>query len=224
MKTVLLTRSKEDNLEIIKALPKDKLHYIFSPLVKYKSLEISSDINNYTDIIITSKYAARMLASHNILGKKNIWLVGKSSAEILKDRFQVLYVAANIEELIQKIPEEIYYQTIYLSANEITKVLPVEIKREIIYEVEYAEDLQQIEEIHKGINFILLYSSNSTNRLIELFTKNNLLPVLAASTAIVISKKVADIIRFFVKNVIYCDEGKPEQMLELLSDDEKYRN
>ena len=37
-------------------------------------------------------------------------------------------------------------------------------------------------------------------------------------------KKVADNIRFFVKNVLYCDYDKPQQMLELLSNDAKYRN
>lgn len=102
--------------------------------------------------------------------------------------------------------------------------LAAEIRREIIYEVEYASDLHQIDEIQKGINYILLYSHNSTNTLIELFTKNNLLPLLKNSIAITISKKVADNIRFFVKNVVYCDDGRPEQILELLSYDAKYRN
>lgn len=226
MKSVLLTRSEEDNLEIIRSLQPNTFKFICSPLVKYKSLQISENIKDYSDIIITSKYAAKILAGNSKVwdDKKNIWLVGKSSIGILQNKFEIQYVAANIEELMQQLPQEIYSRTIYLSSNEITKDLPAEIRREIIYEVEYASDLHQIDEIQKGISYILLYSNNSTNTLIELFTKNNLLPLLKNSIAITISKKVADNIRFFVKNVVYCDNGKPEQILELLSYDAKYRN
>lgn len=226
IKSVLLTRSAEDNLEIISSLQPDVFKYICSPLVKYKSLQISENIENYSDIIITSKYAAKILTNHTkgLLLKKNIWLVGKSSEQIFQDNFEIQYVAANIEELMKQLPGKIYSKTLYLSSNEITKDLPAEIKRIIVYEVEYAKDLCQIDEIEKGINYILLYSYNATNTLIKLFTKNNLLPLLANSTVIAISEKVADNIRFFVKNVVYCDYGKPEQMLELLSNDAKYRN
>lgn len=226
IKSVLLTRSEEDNLEIIRNLQPGVFKYICSPLVQYKSLQISDDIGNYSDIIITSKYAAKILTNYakGLLLKKNIWLVGKSSAQMLQDTFEIQYVAANIEELMKQLPQEIYSKTIYLSSNEITKDLPIKIKRVIIYEVEYARDLCQIDELQKGINYILLYSYNTTNTLIELFAKNNLLPLLANSTVIAISEKVADNIRFFVKNVVYCDDGKPEQMLELLLNDAKYRN
>lgn len=226
MKSVLLTRSAEDNLEIISSLQTGVFKYICSPLVQYKSLQITDNIEDYSDIIITSKYAAKILTNYakGLLLKKNIWLVGKSSAQMLQDKFEIQYVAANIEELMKQLPQEIYNKAIYFSSNEITKDLPIEIKRIIVYEVEYAKDLCQIEEIQKGINYILLYSYNTTNTLIKLFTKNNLLPILVDSTVIAISEKVADNIRFFVKNVVYCDYGKPEQMLELLLNDTKYRN
>jgi uroporphyrinogen-III synthase len=226
MKSVLLTRGAEDNLEIISSLQQGIFKCICSPLVQYKSLQITDNIDDFSDIIITSKYAAKILTNYakDLLLKKNIWLVGRSSVQMLQDKFEIQYVAANIEELMKQLPQGIYNKAIYFSSNEITKDLPAEIKRIIVYEVEYAKDLCQIEEIQKGINYILLYSYNTTNTLIKLFTKNNLLPILADSTVIAISEKVADNIRFFVKNVVYCDYGKPEQMLELLLNDTKYRN
>ncbi|MDR0329561.1 MAG: uroporphyrinogen-III synthase [Rickettsia sp.] len=227
MKSVLLTRSLEDNNEIIRELEKNcSFKYICSPLVEYQALPLNSTIlHNYVNIIVTSKVAARILAGHQEVEQKNVWVVGNSSKLILEQRnFVVRYVATNIQDLLENIPQEIYEQTIYLSSNEITQDLPQKIKRHIIYQVKYATQLYQIAEIEKGINFILLYSQNTTKTFIELLIKNNLLKLLDNSLVITISEKVANIIRYFAKNVVYCDNGQPQQMLELLIDNAKIRN
>ncbi|MDR0296890.1 MAG: hypothetical protein LBH67_02855 [Rickettsia sp.] len=223
MKSVLLTRSLEDNYDIIRELEQDHLKnysfkYICSPLVEYQALPLDITLlHDYPNVIITSKFAAKILAGHQNLEKKNMWVVGNSSRLILEqNNFVVQYVATNIQNLLENIPPEIYNQTIYLSSNEITQDLPQAIKRHIIYRVKYATRLHQIAEIEKGINFILLYSQNSTKIFIELLIKNNLLKLLANSLVITISKKVANIISSFTKNVVYCDDGQPQQMLELL--------
>lgn len=227
MKSVLLTRSLEDNNETIRELEKNcSFKYICSPLVEYQALPLNSTIlHNYVNIIVTSKFAARILAGHQEVEQKNVWIVGNSSKLILEQRnFVVRYVATNIQDLLENIPQEIYEQTIYLSSNEITQDLPQKIKRHIIYQVQYATQLYQIAEIEKGINFILLYSQNSTKTFIELLIKNNLLKLLDNSLVITISEKVANIIRYFAKNVVYCDNGQPQQMLELLIYNAKIRN
>jgi uroporphyrinogen-III synthase len=227
MKSVLLTRSLEDNNEIIRELEKNcGFKYICSPLVEYQALPLNSTIlHNYVNIIVTSKFAARILAGHQELEQKNLWIVGNSSKLILEQKnFVVRYVATNIQDLLENMPQEIYEQTIYLSSNEITQDLPQKIKRHIIYRVKYATQLYQIAEIEKGINFILLYSQNSTKTFIELLIKNNLLKLLDNSLVITISEKVANIIRYFAKNVVYCDNGQPQQMLELLIYNAKIRN
>lgn len=227
MKSVLLTRSLEDNNETIRELEKNcSFKYICSPLVEYQALPLNSTIlHNYVNIIVTSKFAARILAGHQEVEQKNVWIVGNSSKLILEQRnFVVRYVATNIQDLLENIPQEIYEQTIYLSSNEITQDLPQKIKRHIIYQVQYATQLYQIAEIEKGINFILLYSQNSTKTFIELLIKNNLLKLLDNSLVITISEKVANIIRYFAKNVVYCDNVQPQQMLELLIYNAKIRN
>ncbi|BFD45863.1 MAG: palindromic element RPE1 domain-containing protein [Rickettsia endosymbiont of Sergentomyia squamirostris] len=227
MKSVLLTRSLEDNNETIRELEKNcSFKYICSPLVQYQALPLNSTIlHNYVNIIVTSKFAARILAGLQEVEQKNVWIVGNSSKLILEQRnFVVRYVATNIQDLLENIPQEIYEQTIYLSSNEITQDLPQKITRHIIYQVQYATQLYQIAEIEKGINFILLYSQNSTKTFIELLIKNNLLKLLDNSLVITISEKVANIIRYFAKNVVYCDNGQPQQMLELLIYNAKIRN
>ncbi|WP_341756447.1 MULTISPECIES: uroporphyrinogen-III synthase [unclassified Candidatus Tisiphia] len=221
MKSVLLTRSLEDNYDIIRELERNyecRFNYICCPLVEYQTLPLDATLlHDYPNIIITSKFAAKILAGHQNLAKKNMWIVGNSSRIILEqNNLIVQYVASNIQNLLENIPPAIYDQTIYLSSNEITQDLPQAIKRHIIYQVKYATKLQQMAEIEKGINFILLYSQNSTKTFLELLIKNNLLKLLANSLVITISKKVANIISSFSKNVVYCDNGQPQQMLELL--------
>ncbi|XVN42937.1 MAG: hypothetical protein RCG15_01095 [Candidatus Rickettsia vulgarisii] len=241
MKSILLTRSQEDNFNIIRTLENDnniilsknsknnifigKFKYICSPLIKYKNLEIDNNIvAGYNNIIITSQFASKILISwfnqqEELKKKFNIWVVGNLSSNLLSNNnFSIVYEAQNINDLIKNIPKEIYRQSIYLSSNEIAKNLPKEITRQIIYEVAYTQELNQIEKIKKGIDYILLYSQNSTKILNKLLSINNLLPYLSNSLVITISKNVADNIRFFPKNVIYCEGGKPEQMLKLLLD------
>ncbi len=231
MKSILLTRSIEDNYDIIRTIENNnraleqKFKYICSPLVQYKDLNFDPRILfNYTNIIITSKFAAKLFVSlisrypgfkkDNI--NQNFWVVGNISNIILtQNNLIVSGVARNIQQLIKNFPPEFYKQTIYLSSNEITQELPSSITRQIIYEVQYISQLHNIEEIKKGVDYILLYSQNSAKTLIKLLADNKLLELLSNSQVIAISKKVADIIKIFSKNVIYCEDGKPEQMLTI---------
>lgn len=121
MKSILLTRSQEDNFNIIRILEKDNnitlsknsknnvfiknFKYICSPLIKYKNLEISSNvIAGYNNIIITSYFASKILVSWFSEQEKmkkifNIWVVGNSSAKLLSDNnFSIIYVAQNVDD------------------------------------------------------------------------------------------------------------------------------
>lgn len=241
MKSVLLTRSAEDNDDIIRMLEsknfasdkeqllnqRPKFKYICSPLIKYRELGFNPAIlYDYNNIIITSKVATKLFVSQfnqqpNLQHQnpiKKIWVVGDSSNIILgQHNFTIAYKAQNIQELIENIPPQLYKQSIYLSSNEITQDLPSAIKRQIIYEVQYANTLHHIEEIKKGVDYILLYSQNSAKTLVTLLKQNNLLELFFSTKVITISEKVATIIRFFTKNVIYCNGGQPEEMLTLLT-------
>ena len=121
-------------------------------------------------------------------------------------------------------PSKLYGDSIYLSSNKIAQDLPSAIKREIIYQVKYKEYIPEIEKIKKGVDYILLYSQNCASTLLHLLIENNLVSLLLHATIIAISAKVADIVRPFAKNMFYCNSNKPEQMLELLMYDIKFRN
>ncbi|AFC71131.1 uroporphyrinogen-III synthase [Rickettsia australis] len=224
MKSVLLTRNIEENNETIKEISKSNLDlcYIHCPLIKYEALDFNIYIlDNYSNIIITSKYSANILVGYNL--KQDIWVVGSKSKRLLGKK--VIYTAKNVEDLIKHFPPDLYEQTIYLSSNEITKDLPNKIARHIIYNVEYLNELpiSIIKELEKNIDFILLYSQNSAKTFIRLLLQNNLLEYLQDSLVVAISLKVANIVRPFIKNVVYCDDHNPNYIIKLLSENAKIR-
>ncbi|WP_342269566.1 uroporphyrinogen-III synthase [Rickettsia endosymbiont of Orchestes rusci] len=230
MKYVLLTRSIEGNKETIEEIAKHNInnlgfHYIHCPLIEYKNLNLSPEIlGNYSNIIITSKYAANILREWQN-NNYNIWVVGEASKAILeRSGFIVKYAAKNVDDLIKHFPSRLYNQTIYLSSNEITRDLPSQIKRQIIYNVKYLEQLPPIELFKSNIDYILLYSQNSAKIFKKLLLQNHLSEVLQNSLVIAISLKVANIIRPFSKNVVYCNNENSHTIINLLMHDAKIRN
>ncbi len=136
-----------------------------------------------------------------------------------------MYTAKNVEDLIKHFPPDLYEQTIYLSSNEITQDLPSKIARHIIYNVEYLNELPVsiIKEFNNNIDFILLYSQNSARTLVKLLLQNNLLEYLQDSLVVAISLKVANIVRPFIKNVVYCDDQNLNDIIKLLSENAQIR-
>ncbi|HJD65447.1 MAG TPA: uroporphyrinogen-III synthase [Rickettsia endosymbiont of Diachasma alloeum] len=225
MKSVLLTRSWEANLETTQAIDNHVLnfHYINCPIIKYKTLDFDINIwGGYSNIIITSKYAAAIIAEYEL--NHNIWVVGDKSKQLLENKsLKIAYTAKNVDDLIQHFPSDLYKQTIYLSSNEITKDLPDKIKRYIIYNVEYLNELplSVVKELKNSVDFVLLYSQNSAKTLLKLLNENNLLEYLQNSLVIAISLKVANIVRPFFKNVVYCDDQNPNDLIKLLFENAK---
>lgn len=230
MKYVLLTRAEENNKNTIKEIDtynKENIifRYLHCPLIKYHTANSNLHIlHNYSEIIIASKYAARILINSMIRNPLwRIWVVGRSSRCLLeKEGFKIIYNATNIDELINYFPSDLYDKAIYLSSNKITKELPIQIERNIIYNVKYNNELPNyISQLKNKIDYTLLYSQNSAQTLIKLFVEKHLLYILENSTTIAISQKVADIIRPFVKNVIYCKNSDSRLMVKLLVDHAK---
>lgn len=225
MKSVLLTRSWEANLETTQEIDNYVLnfHYINCPIIKYKTLDFDINIwGGYSNIIITSKYAAAIIAEYEL--NHNIWVVGDKSKQLLENKsLKIAYTAKNVDDLIQHFPSDLYKQTIYLSSNEITKDLPDKIKRYIIYNVEYLNELplSVVKELKNSVDFVLLYSQNSAKTLLKLLNEYNLLEYLQNSLVIAISLKVANIVTPFFKNVVYCDDQNPNDLIKLLFENAK---
>lgn len=222
-KSIWLTRSTAENQVLINKLRKYNFLLIDSPLIMYSNVDFDANIlKKYSNIIITSKYAANILVDTSFrcnFKHLSAWVVGKISAEILASiDINVKFIARNVAELVDNIPENTYNSSIYLSSNEITKPLPSKITRYIIYNVKYINqiDQQTTSAINKGIDYILLYSQNCAKTLINLLVEQNLINLLLNTTVITISDKVAKEILPYFKTVLYCDKGRTNQIIELL--------
>jgi Uroporphyrinogen-III synthase HemD len=285
MNTILLTRSKEENANLIIKLKPYNFNFVHCTLIDYKLNNHSVKLHRnhlyhhhitdnmlsdrYDTFIITSKYAASIVAEYynGLLSKHNMaekflgvrfykkrsivnlcehflgsndekiacqmkfqkksnvdndvifWVVGNQSASILKQAgLKIAYIASDVEDLIKHFPKELYSSTIYFSGDKITKDLPHEIKRCIVYQVSYCETLtsEQINAISNGVNYILLYSKNCARALVKLFKHYNLLKILENATIITISSNIASELKQYCNNTISCDNGKHEQIIELL--------
>lgn len=227
MKSVLLTRRPKINRKTIKKISEYNLNfnYIECSLIKYQNLDFNVEIlKSYSDIIITSKHAAEIIVKHNI--NQNIWVVGNTSKRLLENKgLKVAFAGKDIDNLMKHFPPHLYEQTIYLSSNEITTDLPYKIKRHIIYNVAYLDKLpvSVVKELKNSVDFILLYSQNSAKILVKLLDENNLLGYLQKSLVVAISLKVANIVRPFFENVVYCDEQNYNDIIKLLSENAKIR-
>lgn len=223
MTSVVLTRSQLENEAFKQELNGYDFTFIDLPLIEYENLEFNKDtFESFSNIITTSKHAAKMAAFRCIDFKSNVrfWVVGVLSANILKAAgLNVEYEACNVEDLIHKLPQKICEDCLYLSANEITMDMPKRIKRQIIYNVKYKQQLACIEakSLNERVNYILLYSVNTAKTFIKLVEQCGLQIKLQNATFITISAGVAKEILPYFKKIIYCEKGKHTKMIELLT-------
>lgn len=228
MKTILLTRSKEENSKLAAILKVPNFKIILCPLVKRTAVNFDINIlNKYSHIVITSSYAAKILADKQYSNFRNLnfWLVGETSANILRQvGGKIEYIAKNVEELISLFSERLFAHTLYLAGSEITRDLPQQIDRLIIYNAAYTKKLTrtQIKHISIHLDYILLYSQNCAKALLDLLVRYDLLKKLENTVIVAISSKVAEIVKPFFKTVIYCQTN--DGMLDLLFTHAKLRS
>lgn len=213
MKNILLTRSEDNQLLQQKLRAKGFVcHQI--PLITYINLLDRDDVTgvllraNYSNIIITSKYAAKLICDAKNIGnidEKYFWVVGQASANILGNNgYNIKETASTARQLIEKLPSDILSDMLYLSGDHITTDMPEPVRRLIIYKVQYKNNLSsdEIEMIKNGMNYVTLYSENSAKTLYTLLSRNNLLKYMEDSVLVAISEKVANIMSGCCKDII----------------------
>lgn len=231
MTNILLTRSAEENELTAQKLAALGFSTISLPMISYIYKEISEDISDYSHIIVTSKYAAKIVASFD--RKIECWVVGEESANILSQNpnISITGVSKNVKELlaiISMVPEEeaefFFQASIYLSGDIITQELPNFIKRLIIYKTLYTDSISkhQLETISREKSkYILVYSKNCAINLVRLIEKYDLFPYFQHSTIIAISKEVSLVFLDTNIKAIYSKKAVSEDMLKLLIEHEQ---
>lgn len=218
MKTVLLTRSTADNKVLKGVLEPMGFVCLECSVIEYRNLPFNySDLDHYTDIIVTSKHVADLLPPLEKEKRRRAWVVGEISAGILREKGYIIrQIADSATDLKDYIPPDLYHQMVYLSADIISTRLPSKIDRKILYNVIYQDSLHTDVnlKLQKGLDFILLYSENCAKTLIKLLLENNLLKYLENTTVIGISSKVEQVIKPYFTHRLACK--KPSEMIQIL--------
>ncbi len=224
-KSVLLTRSKSANNELKGKFISKDLEILDCNLIKYKLFPVEADyINKFSDLIITSNFAANNIPNSPRSGMP-VWVVGEKSASSLENKgYKVAFYAASAENLKKQILDNLgprYKTMLYLSGDHITVNMPSEITRKILYKTEYLESLSEKEVIRykEGIDYIVLYSENCAKTLLKLLVENNLVNYLENTAIIAISSKVGKVFGQAFKNVVVCHDS--QSMLKYIEEHDR---
>ncbi len=248
MKKILLTRSENENQILSGEVSRLGFIPILTPMISYEKLPVDFiQFRDGLDIIITSKFAAKIIAE-NYHYNANCFVVGEESASILKlnPKLNIKYIAEAAEELVLilpsfsgltrepindkwvlgSVPEDdgnvLNDRIIYFSGNIITTDFE-SAKRHVIYNVEYPDSLDEntIQEIKKGIKYIFLYSKNCASNLILLLKRHNLLQNIKNSVVIAMSSGVASEYEGYVSTILFPAKPKASEILRLLVEYER---
>lgn len=215
-KSILLTRAKSANSILKEKLMPYGFDLFECSLIKYKLLPFDTSIlNEYSDIIITSYFAANNLPNNN--STKYVWVVGENSKNILESKnYKIKFCAPDAITLKKELLKNDYTKAIYLSGNNITVEMPSSVRRVIFYNTHYKESLLQseIQRIKQGVDYILLYSENCAKTLLQLLLENDLLKYLENTTIVAISFKVGRVVENYFKNIKNCNGSN--QIIEFL--------
>jgi uroporphyrinogen-III synthase len=220
MQKILLTRSVEENQILSASLSLQGFVPVSAPMLSYKKLDIDfTQFKDETSIIITSKFAATIIAAHYPYNV-NCFVVGEESASILRQnsKLNIKHISGSAEDLPR------HDNALYLSGNIITTEFDYA-KRHIIYNVEYVDNLDKnmINEIKSGVKYILLYSKNCATNLIHLLKRYNLLQYIINSVVIAMSEKIAFEYEQYVEAILFPSKPKSSDILKLLVEYERER-
>ena len=227
---IVITRPKEDSLQLIERLIKLGHTVTHLPVIKVKRLETKKiNFQNYTAVIFTSANAVKFLNIDKFDSKIKCYCVGKTTEfTARKAGFINTYSSEgtvdSLVELIIRSLENKSGKLLYLSSEFISKDLDVDLSNAgfMVDRVSNYTTLP-IEEIDKNIidflkkkspDAIFVYSSKSAKNLFNLINKYSLLNVVTQSNLMCISEKVLLVLEQIKwKKVFIFNPGEEEFLL-----------
>jgi len=227
---IVITRPKEDSLDLIKNLIKLGHVVTHLPVIKIEKLGTEKiNLLNYQAVIFTSSNAIRFMNIEKFNSKIECFCVGKATEFTAKQvGFINTYTSeGTVDSLIELIVRTLESKTgklLYLSSEFISKDLDSDLIR-AGYSVDRISNytslpIEQIDE--KTLNFFkknspdvfFIYSSKSAKNLFNLINKYSLLNVVTQSNLMCISEKVLLVLKQIKwKKVFIFSPGEEEFLL-----------
>ena len=214
-KSILLTRAKSANLILKEKLTPYGFDLFECSLIEHKLLKLDAEIlNKYSDIVITSSFAANNLPNTD---SGYVWVVGENTKDILEKKgYKIKFCAPDAITLKKELQKNTYIKAIYLSGDNITLEMPSNVRRVVFYNTFYKEFFShfELQRLTQGVDYILLYSENCAKTLLQLLLENGLLKYLGNSTIVAISSKVARVVEGYFEDIRNCNGSN--QIIEFL--------
>lgn len=215
---VLLTRSEEENKDLALLLKEKGYQACSINFISYKALTGWQEVASKSDIlVITSKFAAKLVADEGFKDKE-IYVVGKGSAIILKGNNLKVFKSAS--ELFLNLPQD-NSSILYLCGNYLAVTPPSFLKKVEIYNTDYLKYFtNQEKEFIIESQYLLFYSKKVAEVFLMLCTEYNLLQYVKESVVITLSSRIAECFKDYGIRAIYTDSSS-DDMLRILFENGK---
>jgi uroporphyrinogen-III synthase len=224
MSYVLLTRTIGENLKLSQEIKHKGIATISSPMLKLYQIPINWNLlEAYPYLLVTSKFAAQLIAQNNN-HKMKAFVVGDRSAQILAQNpnIQIAKTFMNANDLVTHLLQDTdVTRAIYISGNITKTSMPDFVDTYLAYRVVYTSKMPILlkkQFMNMKIKIVMLYSENSAKIFLELCDKNSIIDYLSAVTAVVISKNIKSIVSEYFQRTLFCCKPDNSSMLKLVYD------
>ena len=227
---IIITRPKEDSLDLIEALI-NRGHFVTHlPVIKIQKLETRKiDLTDYKAIIFTSSNAIKFMNIKNFEKKIECFCVGNTTELIAKksgfiNTYSSEGTVDSLVELIKRKFDDKSGKLLYLSSEFISKDLDTDLINSG-YKVDRLSNYTSlpVDQIDKKTleflkkkppDVIFIYSSKSAKNLFNLINKYSLLNIVTHSNLMCISEKVLLVLKKIKwKNEFIFTPGEEEFLL-----------
>lgn len=227
---IVITRPKEDSINLIKKLSKLGNVITHVPVVKIEKLETKKiNLENYEAVIFTSSNAIRYMNIEKFNLKIKCFCVGNATEYIAKqvgfiNTYSSEGTVDSLIELIIRTLDNKSGKLLYLSSEFISKDLDVDLIKAgfLVERISNYTSLPITQINEKALNFIkenppdvfFIYSTMSAKNLFNLINKYELLSVVTNSNLMCISEKVLLVLKEIKwKKVFIFSPGEEEFLL-----------
>jgi uroporphyrinogen-III synthase len=224
-RSVLVARSKLEN-ELLCSRLNSRFDVVTIDLINYENLEsnIEELVKNYDYVILTSKYACKIISLHNL--DKKFLVVGLESAGIIRkstssEKIMHFNSVAEIINYVKLLNTE---KIIYLSGFTISEEIP-NICRKIIYKIDYSEKLEDdlVNTIKsKNLDYVMVFSELSFKKLLYILKAHDIISSVESALFVCISKNLANFVGKFFTLTAYSSKPNQEHMIKLMCDYERH--
>jgi len=226
---IVITRPKEDSLQLIERLIKLGHTVTHLPVIKVERLETKKiNFQNYTAVIFTSANAVKFLNIDKFDSKIKCYCVGEATELTAKqagfiNTYSSEGTVDSLIELIIRTSETKSGKLLYLSSEFISKDLDVDlinagfsVDRVLNYTTLPIEEIDKttLDFLKKkSLDVIFVYSSKSAKNLFHLINKYSLLNVVTQSNLMCISEKVLLVLKQIKWNKVFIFSPGEEEFL-----------